>query len=733
MDMDRPDLKCQKNPGRFLQRGVQAFLCLALSAVTGIMAFSAQETASQGTGWRSPLRYEIWVELDNARKMLRAREDIVWQNTTQDTVPDMLFHLYWNAFKNEKSTVLQESKQGSNLRGIRIEDGEWGWIDVVSLKLADGRDLLPAKEFVIRDEPVREGDQTVMRIVFPEPVKPGESVSLKLEFESKVPRTILRSGYYQDSYFIGQWFPKPGVYQEGIGWNCHEYHLSSEFFADFADFKVHIMIPEDFVVGSSGKLTSVSKDEANKKATYTYEQSRIHDFAWTASPNFIKVERDFIADREVTPQEYEDTARMLGLSFGEVKLPDVKMILLIQKQHRNQVDRHFKALRMALKYYGLWYGPYPYETVTMVDPPYRTASGGMEYPTLFTAGTSYFPTKDVLSPEGVIVHEFGHGYWYGLTASNEFEEAWLDEGINTYSTGKVVAKAYGPGAMGFVFNGIPLNWFIPFPKSYDYEQNRAAAINIVEYDPVITPSWKFYSDASYGLNVYMRAATGLVTLERLLGQETMARVMRTFHMRFRFKHPTSEDFITVVNDVTGKEMSWFFKEFFLDTLNFDYGIASLRSEEKRKHVRGVFDVEGKKEEMTGKKIKELEEKESSDKGGKGPKSADQGKTYVTSLTLRRFGEARVGKEAPLKVLVVFEDGTKESRIWDGQARWTKMAFEKTVKARYAVVDPETVWLIDSNLANNSYTLKAVRRGVWHLAAKLLFSVQNFLQAVSGLM
>ncbi|MCX6575440.1 MAG: hypothetical protein NTV82_03490 [Candidatus Aminicenantes bacterium] len=331
MNMDRPDLKRPKNPAGLLRRAVQAFLCLAVSAVMGIMTFGAQETASRSTGWTSPLRYEIWVELDNAGKMLRAREDIVWQNTSQDTVPDMLFHLYWNVFKNEKSTVLQESKQGSNLRGIEVKDGDWGWIDVVSLKLADERDLLPTKEFVTRDEPAHEGDQTVMRIVFPEPVKPGESVSLKLEFESKIPRTILRSGYYQDSYFIGQWFPKPGVYQEGRGWNCHEYHLSSEFFADFADFRIHITVPADFVVGSSGKLTSVTKDEANKKAAYTYEQSRIHDFAWTASPNFIKVERDFIADREVTPQEYEDTARMLGLTAGEVKLPDVKMTLLIQR------------------------------------------------------------------------------------------------------------------------------------------------------------------------------------------------------------------------------------------------------------------------------------------------------------------------------------------------------------------------------------------------------------------
>jgi hypothetical protein len=713
-------------------RRVLPYLIAPLIFVTMSAGPAVFISAQSASGWNAPLRYEIRVELDNAKKMLSGHEDIVWQNTSSDPVPDMLFHLYWNAFKNENSTVMEESRQGGNLRGIEVKDGDWGWIDVTSIQLADGRDLLPSRTFVSADEPRHEGDQTVMRVVFPEPINPGESVSLKLEFQSKVPKTVLRSGYYQNSYFIGQWFPKPGVYEEGKGWNCHAYHVSSEFFADFGDFKVQITVPENFVVGSSGKQTASAPDAAQKTVTYTFEQERIHDFAWTASPNFIKVERDFVADKEVTPQEYEDVAKLLGLSVEEVKLPNVKMILLIGKQHEKQIDRHFKALRMALKYYGLWYGPYPYETVTMIDPPYRTKSGGMEYPTLFTAGTSYFPAKDVLSPEGVIVHEFGHGYWYGLAANNEFEEAWLDEGINTYSTGKVMAQAYGPGAMSFVYNGIPLNWLISLTKASDFQLDRAAAINIVTYDPVVTPSWMFYSDASYSLNVYMRAATTLNTLERLLGRETWARVMRTFHTRFRFRHPTTRDFAAVVDEISGMDMTWFFDEFFFNTLNFDYGIASLRSAEKLESFRGVFDTGGKKEEVTTKKIDELKAK---DKPAKGAKEAAAAKKtiYVTELTLRRFGEAKIQSDTPLKVKVVFDDGSEEVRTWDGQSRWMKMTFEKPAKATMAILDPDVIWLIDSNLANNSYQVKIAKGSLFRLAAKLLFLAQNILQAVSGLM
>ncbi|MCJ7643516.1 MAG: M1 family metallopeptidase, partial [Candidatus Aminicenantes bacterium] len=568
-----------------------AAVCLAAVLLFGAGSLpGAPETAGP------PLRYEIWVELDHAQRMLHGREVISWTNTSRDAVPDMLFHLYYNAFKNENSTVMQESKAEGMFIRARVKDGDWGWIDVPKIELAGGPDLKPTMEFVTRDEPRHPGDQTVMRVTFPEPVPPGGSVRLKLEFESKVPRNGMRTGRYKDSYFISQWFPKPGVYEEGKGWNCHEYHMNSEFFADFADFIVHITVPNNFVVGSSGKLIDSLPNAVKKTITHTYAQTRIHDFAWTASPGFIKVEREFIADQEVTPQEYEETARQFGLPLEDVRLPNVKMTLLIEKQHRSQIDRHFKALRMALKYYGLWYGPYPYETVTMVDPPFRTGSGGMEYPTLFTAGTSVLKSRKVLSPEGVIVHEFGHGYWYGLSANNEFEEAWLDEGINTYSTGKVVAKAYGPGELGASFKGIPLGWFLKLPESTDSESDRAAAINIVEVDPVVTPSWKFYNGGSYALNVYERASTCLNTLERLLGAEVMARVMRTFHTRFRFKHPATQDFIAVVNEVSGKDMAWFFEQMFFNTLNFDYGIASVRSVEKPLRVRGVFDVGGIKKE-----------------------------------------------------------------------------------------------------------------------------------------
>ncbi|MBN2206324.1 MAG: M1 family metallopeptidase [Candidatus Aminicenantes bacterium] len=668
-----------------------------------------------------PLRYEIWVELDNAQKMLRGREEITWQNTTRDEVGDIWLHLYWNAFKNEQSAFFREARGQTLARSALPREGEWGWIDISRIALADGRDLKPGMAFATPDGPETEGDQTVLRVPLPEPVPPGGRVALKIEFESKIPRRAARTAYYQDRYFIGQWFPKPGVYEEGKGWNCHAYHENSEFFADYADFLVHITVPQGFVVGASGKLVDAVRDEDRRTETLTYGQTAIHDFAWTADPSFLKVERDFVAADEVTEAEYADLARRLGCSVEDLRLPNVRMILLIAPEHKSQIDRHFRALKAALKYYGLWYGPYPYETITMVDPPFRTGSGGMEYPTLFTAGTSLFPTDRAWSPEGVIVHEFGHGYWYGLVGSNEFEEAWLDEGLNTYSTGKVIAEAYGPGVLSLNLKHLPLDVLFRMPLFLDRELNRAGGLAVVELDPIVTASWRFYSRMSYALNVYQRAATMLETLERLLGEDVMIRVLRAFQMGYRYRHPRSEDFVRTAEQVSGRDLGWFFGQFLYDTLEFDYGVSALHSRELPAADLGVFDRDGRKDEVTPERVKKIKQE-----------NKDSAKAYRTEVAVRRFGEAKVGPDFPLTLEVAFEDGSVETRTWDGQSRWQTFRFIKPVKARWARIDPESRWLLDSNLTNNSLRAKPSRAGVWRITGLFLFWVQSALHAAGGL-
>ncbi|HNX98510.1 MAG TPA: hypothetical protein PKK12_12590, partial [Candidatus Aminicenantes bacterium] len=235
----------------------------ALLFAVAALWFAPPHGSAQTAGPNArPLKYEIWAELDHPARRLHGRETIEWTNLSAEPVPDMAIHLYWNAFKNERSAMLREYEdEGSGLRPIRLDRGDpWGWIDIRQLTLEGGADLRPGMSFEAVDGNDAPEDQTVARVRFPRPVLPGETVRLVLRFEARIPRVMRRAGFAGDAYFFGQWFPKPGVYEAGKGWNCHQYHQNSEFFADFADFTVHLTVPDRFVVGASGRETAVAHD-----------------------------------------------------------------------------------------------------------------------------------------------------------------------------------------------------------------------------------------------------------------------------------------------------------------------------------------------------------------------------------------------------------------------------------------------------------------------------------------
>jgi hypothetical protein len=202
--------------------------------------------------------------------------------------------------------------------------------------------------------------------------------------------------------------------------------------------------------------------------------------------------------------------------------------------------------------------------------------------------------------------------------------------------------------------------------------------------------------------------------------------MRTYHMRFRFRHPTKADFIAVVNEISGKDMTWYFDELLDATQAFDYGVASVDSVKVPARRLGVYDVNGAREEVTAKKVEDLEAA-----AAKAPAGTAAKPSYLTTVVLRRYGEARVRGDARVKVLVRFKDGTTETRLWDGQARWTRLEFVKPAEVESAQIDPDAIWLIDENLANNSRGTDGVRRNVIKLMTQFLFTVQSLLHFIGS--
>jgi hypothetical protein len=685
------------------------------------------------------VRYQISAKFDPATKKVAGHYNLTWWNHTADSIPDLYFHLYLNAFKNMDSTFLREasiSRRRSLLKEWKAEpEGQkWGWVDVNNLQIVGGADLTPAITFVHPDDD-NAADQSVIRVPLPQPVPPHGSIDLSVSFTSKLPRALARTGYDGDYILVGQWFPKIGVYEgagergrkEG-GWNCHQFHANTEFFADYGVWDVDLTVPSNYILGATGFLRR-TQSNPDRTTTYYFHQDDVHDFAWTASPHFIKLTRTFDWGREVRGDELANWARILNLPADQVALRDVSVTLLLQPDHQGVTDRYFRAAFNGLKYFGLWYGQYPYDTLTVVDPPRGSNTGGMEYPTFITAGAYFWPGEHSFSPEGVTVHEFGHQFWYGMVGNNEFEEAWLDEGFNTYSTGKVLETAYGQGCSyqdvfgmpflihpwfnvelpQFPFAGvgnIPLGPYFGCVGTPERTSGRAGYLEHAKDDDLVRNGWQYLDGSSYVVNSYTRPALALRTLESYLGPETMARVMRTYQQRWRYRHPTTRDFADVVNEVSGQNMNWFFEQFFYSSNLADYEVSDLRSELLEGKV-GVYDENGKRNTYLEQDAAKLAEKNKS-------------KVYRSTVVVRRLGEAL----APVDVVFRFDNGETIERNWDGKYRWAKFVFDKPSKVTSAEVDPGRKLALEANFTNNSRLAEPDNRAAakWYL--RWIFWLEN---------
>jgi hypothetical protein len=228
--------------------------------------------------------YEITCRLDTDKKTVEATEKITWTNATSQPARQLQFHLYLNAFRNTLSTLWRESR-GVARGGDPMLDS-WGSVEISRMTDSDGVDLLPALTYIAPDDG-NVNDRTVAEVVLPRPVQPGGTVTLSLDFRSQLPRVTRRTGYKGDFYLVAQWFPKLGVFEEN-GWNCHQFHASSEFFSDFGNYDVSISVPPRYrgKVGATGKPVEERRDNGGR-LIYRFKQESIQQFTRTAAPKTI--------------------------------------------------------------------------------------------------------------------------------------------------------------------------------------------------------------------------------------------------------------------------------------------------------------------------------------------------------------------------------------------------------------------------------------------------------------
>ncbi len=631
--------------------------------------------------------YRIDVLLDEKAGVLNGNETIVWNNPGSAT-DELFLHLYLNAFRNNQSTLMREALQRAPKAGAfsSVLNGGWGYCEIVSIS-AESPELFPRTDlrrdlsFVAPDDGNTE-DRTAARLALPRTVPAGAKVILYIDFVSKLPHRAPRTGRHQDFFFAGQWFPKIAV-RSGDRWVCHQFHASTEFFSDYGDYEVAVTVPSGYVVGATGVQTEERRTEAGRK-TVVFRGECVHDFAWTAWPRFRTAERRF---------EYPE-------------LPSVNMRLLYLPEHEKYVDRFFDGAAATLKHFGLWYLPYPYPQLTIVDTPLGTNVAGMEYPTLFTTGVDWIEASGGLEPLGLTIHECGHQWFYGLLGSNETEHAWLDEGFTVYATARCLDAAFGPARFYRTYLARK-NFGIPwtFPQVIKDHRDSTLALHRQrgKLDKMDKPSFLYSEREAYRNNAYEKPSLMLWTLEGLLGDPLFGRIMGEYARRYQFRHPEPQDFIDVVNEFAPQDMNPFFDQVMRGYGVLDYAVVKITADPIAA-PKGFFG-EGDSLRMVEKEAPKLQ---------------------LSRVHLERRGTILL----PVDLLVTFEDGETVREHWEGVETYKVFSYVRRMPVEKAQLDPDYKLRLDVDPANNGRFRRADAFPAFRWGLKWLLRLQHFLETAA---
>jgi hypothetical protein len=623
-------------------------------------------------GPRSPrlASYKIDVTYDAAARKLEATQVLTWTNGGKSAVDTLPFHLYLNGFKNE-ATLFMRSSRGQH-RGETADARAWGWIEVTSIQIG-ALELRPKARYVGPDE-------TVLEVPLSEPVQPGATVEVKLAFTAQLPRVFARTGYKGAFAMVGQWFPKIGVRVGSPGfetWHCKPFHVNTEFFADFGVYDVTLTVPQTHVVAATGVLVAAT-DNADGTRTLGYHAEDVHDFVWMIDPHM-----------EV----------MQGVAKVDGK--DVIVRVVHRPRQRAFARRHLAAAIGAVEHFSQLFVPYPWSIMTVVDPP-PDASGaaGMEYPTLVTTAGDHALMRDGIHlPEYVTIHEIGHNWFQGILASNEMEEAYLDEGVNEWADGQVMIRMYGEQESALAWMGWTADTY-RLRAALDQSYDRVPS-------PIATAAYAFVDFEGYATATYGKTMAALRTLENVVGNERFAAAMKHYAEQNAFKHPGGGDLLGALETSLGEDLNWFWTPAFYQPGGVDFAVRSVECEPVRE-PRGVFGEGDSRKLVTS-------------PGGKSG-------GWTCDVVVANLGVVPV----PVDVELEFADGSRQVERWDARdgSRWHRFTLARSSPIVEVHVDPDRDVLLAANPLDDHIRLEPNPDASWRAGSRIVFWTQGLMQAVA---
>ena len=471
-------------------------------------------TAQEGY-WQQQVNFTIDVRLSDSSRSIDGFAKIEYINNSPDTLRFIWFHVWPNAYKNDKTAFSDQLLENGNKDFYFSDNSQRGYINRLDFRVEGTRATM-------EDHPQHID---IIKVILPHPLAPGGTVHLETPFHVKMPHVFSRSGYVDGAYQVTQWYPKPAVY-DAKGWHPMPYLDQGEFYSEFGDYDVRITVPVKFDVASTGELKK--EESAGGYKTVQYVQDRVHDFAWFAD-KFSDVQQDTIL------------------------LPSGRVIKAFC--YNNSKDfkvNAMKYLKDAVHFRSAFIGEYPYSTVKVVQGR-GDGEGGMEYPTI-TVIASEASGKAL---DFLIEHEVGHNWFYAILASNERQHPWMDEGMNSYYDKRYLKQKYGSVNTGLLESTLGKN-FITRRLPDDEMQFALDAVYAVKNDQPVSTSSEEFTDYNYNTIAYLGTARWMEILEGSKGPGEFDKAMKAYYEQWKFKHPSPEDFRKTIESSMNIDTRFYF-------------------------------------------------------------------------------------------------------------------------------------------------------------------------------
>lgn len=499
--------------------------------------------SAQKSYYQQSVKYKMDIDVDAKNYSYHGRQSIDYTNNSPDELKVVYFHLYWNAFAPNSMMDQRVRNQGANAdsrlmtkengvavsRLASIPKGEEGLQKINWIK-QKGKDL----KFEIQE--------TIMKVYLNEPIKPNSSTTFTMDWDAVIPYQIRRAGRNNREgveMTMSQWYPKIAEYDYD-GWATFDY-VGREFHAPFGDFEVNISIDKDYVIGAGGILQNPNEvkgynananiKEKNGKATWKWKAQNILDFAWAADPDFI-VEENTVVDG---PKLYFVYQKNEKTKFWEAARPYAVRFFQIMNKH---------------------FGRYQYPTYSFV----QGGDGGMEYG-MCTLMLGEHETLERLVE--LMAHEGAHSWYQHMLATNESTTPWLDEGFTSYAESFVMHQLFPPAK----------------PVANPFVGSLGRYANFAKTGKEEPASWladHHDSGSAYSVASYIKGELFLVELGYIVGEETLAKILKKYYDEWAMKHPSARDFMHIAQKESGMDLKWFYHYWINTIKTIDYAIKDVK-------------------------------------------------------------------------------------------------------------------------------------------------------------